>query len=111
MGGPRKALPAREARPHVVAGLLVVLALLAAGCSRPSKHEILEKTRDVHTRGELEEVLGSPDDREVLAMFEQWTYRAADGVVVFHVAHDKIIFRTTHKDQNEKKSAGDGELE
>lgn len=91
----------------VVAGLLV-LGLLATGCSRPTKHDLLSQTEDVHSSGELEAKIGKPDDREVLAMFEQWTYDCSDGVVVFHVAQGKIIFRTTHE-KGEKPKQGDTE--
>lgn len=91
----------------LAAGLLAI-ALTLGSCTRPTKHEILAKSEDCHSSGELESKLGEPDDREVLAMFEQWTYHGSDGDVVFHVAQGKIIFRTTHK-KGEKPKQGDTE--
>ena len=84
--------------------VLLVTAFLFAGCEQPTKKDILDKAREVHTRGELEEVLGQPDKFEKLAMFEQWTYEASDGAVMFHVAGDKVVFRDTLRSEKKKTS-------
>ena len=73
----------------------LMAALLAAGCTKPTKDEILQKTKEVRVARDLRAALGSPDDVEALAMFEQWTYECQDGAVVFHIANEKIIFRDT----------------
>jgi len=66
------------------AGLLVwVLAAgLLVGCGR-SKEDLIQKSRGVATRAELEQALGKPSDISTLGPVEQWTYKASNGNVVF----------------------------
>ena len=66
------------------AGLLVwVLAAgLLVGCGR-SKEDLIQKSRGVATRAELEQALGKPSDISKLGPVEQWTYKASNGNVVF----------------------------
>jgi len=71
-----------------------LVSLLQTGCARPTKGEILDKSREIRVARELKAKLGSPDDVEAVAMFEQWTYKASDGEVVFHIAGGKVVFRS-----------------
>jgi len=62
------------------AGLLlwVLAASLVVGCSR-SKEGLIQTSRDVGTRAELERALGRPSDISKLGPVEQWTYKASNG--------------------------------
>lgn len=71
------------------------VTLPLAACVRRTKDEILKRAEGVKTRAELEAALGAPDERNVIAMLEHWTYRASDGEVTFHVAGDRVMFVDT----------------
>lgn len=89
--------------PRVVAGVLVwVLAAgLAIGCSR-SKEDLVEKSRNVSTRAELEQALGKPSDISKIGPVEQWTYKASNGTVVFLIVGDKVTLQTTGSPDEKK---------
>lgn len=72
-----------------------VLAVLLVACSDPSKAEILEKSKNVDTRTELETALGRPDDIDKLGPIEKWTYKARDGSVVFVVTGETVALQAT----------------
>jgi hypothetical protein len=78
---------------------LVCLVAVLAGCGRGSKHDIIQKTENVTTRAELEKALGKPDRFESAGVgplrMETWVYRASDGEVLFLVAGEAVISRTT----------------
>jgi hypothetical protein len=74
----------------VLVGLLV--AGLVVGCSR-SKEDLVEKSRNVSTRAELERALGKPSDISKLGPVEQWTYKASNGTVVFLIVGDKVTLQ------------------
>ena len=78
------------------AGLLVwVLAAgLLVGCGR-SKEDLIQKSRGVATRAELEQALGKPSDISKLGPVEQWTYKASNGNVVFVIVGDKVTMQAT----------------
>ncbi|HEX4993913.1 MAG TPA: hypothetical protein VFX87_03050 [Methylomirabilota bacterium] len=78
------------------AGLLVwVLAAgLLVGCGR-SKEDLVQKSRGVGTRAELEQALGKPSDISKLGPVEQWTYKASNGNVVFVIVGDKVTMQAT----------------
>lgn len=81
---------------RVMAGLLVwVLAAgLLAGCSR-SKEDLIQKSRGVSTRAELERALGKPSDIGKLGPVEHWTYKVSNGTVVFLIVGDKVTLQAT----------------
>jgi hypothetical protein len=85
------------------AGLLVcVLAAgLLVGCSR-SKEDLIQKSRGVGTRAELERALGKPSDISKVGPVEQWTYQASNGSVVFLLVGDTVTMQAT-KNPDEKK--------
>ena len=90
--------------PRVVAGMLVwVLAAgLAIGCSR-SKEDLVEKSRNVSTRAQLEQALGKPSDISKVSPVEQWTYKASNGTVVFLIVGDKVTLQATGSAPADKK--------
>lgn len=90
--------------PRVVAGVLVwVLAAgLAIGCSR-SKEDLVEKSRNVSTRVELEQALGKPSDISKIGPVEQWTYKASNGTVVFLIVADKVTLQAAGSPTPDKK--------
>jgi hypothetical protein len=79
------------------AGLLVCTLLAAGllvGCSR-SKEDLIQKSRGVATRAELERALGKPTDISKLGPVEQWTYNASNGTVVFLIVGDKVTMQAS----------------
>jgi hypothetical protein len=84
-------------------GLLVwVLAVgLVVGCSR-SKEDLVQKSRGVGTRAELERALGKPTDISKLGPVEQWTYQASNGTVVFLIVGDKVTMQATGSPDEKK---------
>jgi hypothetical protein len=86
------------------AGLLVCMLLAAGllvGCSR-SKEDLIQKSRDVGTRVELERALGKPSDISKLGPVEQWTYKASNGSVVFLIVGDKVTMQATMSPDEKK---------
>ena len=71
---------------------------LIVGCSR-SKEDLIEKARDANTRAELERALGKPSDITKLGPVEQWTYKAANGSVVFLIVGDKVTLQAAGPDE------------
>jgi hypothetical protein len=90
--------------PRVVAGMLVwVLAAgLVIGCSR-SKEDLVEKSRNVSTRAELELALGKPSNISKIGPVEQWTYNASNGTVVFLIVADKVTLQAAGSAPTDKK--------
>ena len=88
---------------RAMTGLLVWLlaAGLLAGCSR-SKEDLIQKSREVGTRAELERALGKPSDISKLGPVEQWTYEASNGTVVFLIVGDKVTLQATGDPAEEK---------
>jgi len=90
-------------RRVMVAALTWTLAVgLAAGCSR-SKEDLLEKSRDVSTRADLERALGKPNDITKLGPVEQWTYKASNGSVVFVIVGDQVTLQAAGPDGKKHK--------
>lgn len=85
------------------AGLLVcVLAVgLVVGCSR-SKEDLIQKSRGVGTRAELERALGKPGDISKLGPVERWTYQASNGNVVFLIVGDTVTMQATMSPDEKK---------
>lgn len=79
---------------RTVAAMLAwtLAAGLIVGCGR-SKEDLIEKSRDAGTRAELEKALGKPSDITKLGPVEQWTYKAANGNVVFLIVGDKVTLQ------------------
>ncbi len=75
---------------------------LIVGCSR-SKEDLIEKSRGVGTRAELQQALGKPSDITKLGPVEQWTYNAANGTVVFLIVGDKVTLQAAGGPADEKK--------
>ena len=71
------------------------ILLLALACGRHTKHDLLKKTELVTTKGELEALLGAPDDRNKLGPIEMWTYEASDGKVTYLIAGDTVQLQAT----------------
>jgi hypothetical protein len=88
---------------RATAGLLVwVLAAgLLVGCSR-SKEDLIQKSRGVGTRAELEQALGKPSDISKLGPVEQWTYKASNGTVVFLIVGDKVTLQAAGSPPDKK---------
>ena len=88
---------------RAMAGLLVwVLAVgLLVGCSR-SKEDLVQKSRGVTTRAELEQALGKPSDIGKLGPVEHWTYKASNGTVVFLIVGDTVTLQATGSPADEK---------
>lgn len=72
-----------------------LLVLLLAGCFAPSKADIIKKADGASTRADLESALGEPSEVSKIGPIEKWTYKAADGAVVFLLAGDSITFEVT----------------
>lgn len=77
----------------VKATAVALLLALVAGCGGRTKEEIIERTREISTRAELERTLGRPDDIAKLGPVEQWTYRASNGEVVFIIVGDAVTLQ------------------
>lgn len=79
--------------------IVAALAFALAACGRGTKHDIIQKTEQVTTRAELERALGKPDRFESAGVgplrMETWVYRASDGEVLFLIAGDTVVSRTT----------------
>jgi hypothetical protein len=75
------------------------LGLVLAACGRRTKHDLVGKADGANTRAELERALGKPDRFESAGVgplrMETWVYRAADGEVLFVIAGDTIVSRST----------------
>ena len=82
----------RRAWVGLLVGVLVV-ALLAA-CGR-TKEDLVQMSRGVGTRAELERALGKPSDT-------QWTYKASNGTVVFLIVGDKVTLQATGSPDDKK---------
>ncbi|HYB71596.1 MAG TPA: hypothetical protein VEH80_13035 [Candidatus Bathyarchaeia archaeon] len=84
--------------------LLISTAVLGAvvGCGR-SKEDIIQKSRDVSTRAELERVLGKPNEINKLGPVEQWTYTASNGSVVFLIVGDTVTLQAAAGPDDKKK--------
>ena len=90
-------------RSVVMAVLLWMLAMgLVTGCSR-SKEDILEKSRGITTRPELERAVGKPSDVNKLGPVEQWTYKASNGTVVFLIVGDAVTLQASVPDEKKDK--------
>jgi hypothetical protein len=89
---------------RAVAGMLLWVCLvgLLVGCGR-SKEDLIEKSRGVSTRPELERALGRPGDISKLGPVEQWTYTASNGTVVFLIVADRVTLQATGGASDEKK--------
>jgi len=81
--------------------LWVLAASLVVGCSR-SKEDLIQKSRGVGTRAELERALGTPSDISKLGPVEQWTYKASNGSVVFLIVGDKVTIQATGSPDEKK---------
>lgn len=72
-----------------------LLVLMLAGCFAPSKADIIKKADGASTRADLESALGEPSEVSKIGPIEKWTYKAADGAVVFLLAGDSVTFEVT----------------
>jgi hypothetical protein len=79
---------------RTIAAAAAALAIGAAACGPPTKHQILKKAEGAETRQDLEARLGAPDDRSKLGPVETWKYVAKDGEVTFLIAGDRVRFET-----------------
>jgi|SRR5262245_3023774 len=93
----------RTMRSVMTAVLLWMLATgLATGCSR-TKEDILEKSRGITVRADLERALGKPSDINKLGPVEQWTYKASNGTVVFLIVGDTVTLQAAVPDERKDK--------
>jgi hypothetical protein len=79
----------------------VLASGLLTGCGR-SKEDLIEKSRGVSTRAELEQALGKPSDISKLGPVEQWTYKASNGTVVFLIVGDKVTLQAAGSPADKK---------
>ncbi|HEX7216647.1 MAG TPA: hypothetical protein VF578_20710 [Methylomirabilota bacterium] len=90
-------------RGVMTAVLLWMLAMgLVTGCSR-SKEDLLEKSRGITVRAELERALGKPNAVNKLGPVEQWTYKASNGTVVFLIVGDTVTLQAAVPDDKKDK--------
>jgi hypothetical protein len=75
-----------------LASALVLLAILSA-CGPRTKEDLIERTRGVETRVELEKAAGKPNDIAKMGPVETWTYRASNGDVIFLIIGDKVTLQ------------------
>jgi len=73
----------------------VLALILLTACGGHTKEDIVQKTRNVSTRNELEKVLGKPTDIAKLGPLERWTYKATNGEVVFLIVGDSVTLQVT----------------
>ncbi|MFO0998056.1 MAG: hypothetical protein U1F33_15350 [Alphaproteobacteria bacterium] len=72
-------------------GALAAAFLLAlTACGEPTQHDIIEKSKGVDTKEQLEKKLGKPSDVSKLGPIEKWTYKAKDGTVIFVITGDRV---------------------
>lgn len=70
---------------------LAAAALLAlAACGKPTKEEMLQKAGEAKKKAEVVALLGQPDDIGKLGPLEVWTYKAANGKVVFTMLAENV---------------------
>jgi hypothetical protein len=81
---------------------LIFAALLLAACGDPTKEDILKRSEGANTKALLEKALGRPADIKKLGPVETWTYRAANGAVVFLIAGDQVTLTTTSDQRPEE---------
>lgn len=88
----------------VMAAVLLWMAALGlvTGCSR-SKEDLLEKSRGISARVDLERALGKPSEVNKLGPVEQWTYKASNGTVVFLIVADTVTLQAAVPDENKAK--------
>ena len=90
-------------RGVMTAVLLWMLAMgLVTGCSR-SKEDLLEKSRGITVRAELERALGKRSAVNKLGPVEQWTYKASNGTVVFLIVGDTVTLQAAVPDDKKDK--------
>src|SRR4029453_18858776 len=91
----------------MMAGLRWSLAPgLVTGGSR-SKEDILEKSRGITVRADLERALGKPSDVNKLGPVEQWTYKASNGTVVFLIVADTVTLQAAVPDERRDWTVSD----
>ena len=73
--------------------IAAAMLLALAACGKPSKEDIVEKSRNVSTRAELTKVLGDPDDIQKMGPIENWTYEAENGKVSFIITGDSVALQ------------------
>ena len=88
----------------VMAAVLLWMAALGlvTGCSR-SKEDLLEKSRGISARVDLERALGKPSEVNKLGPVEQWTYKASNGTVVFLIVGDTVTLQAAVPDDKKDK--------
>ena len=90
-------------RGVLTAVLLWMVAMgLVTGCSR-SKEDLLEKSRGITVRAELQRALGKPSEINKLGPVEQWTYKASNGTVVFLIVGDTVTLQAAVPDDKKDK--------
>lgn len=90
-------------RGVMTAALLWMATLgLVTGCSR-SKEDLIEKSRGITARLDLERALGKPSEVNKLGPVEQWTYKASNGAVVFLIVADTVTLQATMPDEKKPK--------
>lgn len=76
---------------RLLACAAIALLTFVAACARPTRQELLDRSKEARTIGELKEAIGKPDTVEKGEELETWTYRAADGRVVFNIGNEKVV--------------------
>ncbi|HEV8441642.1 MAG TPA: hypothetical protein VGT40_26445 [Methylomirabilota bacterium] len=89
-------------RVLIRAALLGLAVVLVSGCGERTKEDIVQKSRNISTRAELEKALGRPTDIAKLGPLERWTYKASNGEVVFLIVGDKVTVQATGGSEEKK---------
>lgn len=71
---------------------VLVLGFLLGACE-DSKQDILAKAENVVSKADLRAALGEPDDIAKIGPIETWTYKAANGEVIFLITGDKVALK------------------
>jgi hypothetical protein len=66
------------------------LMLAVAACGKPTKESMLQKAGNAKKSSEVVALLGQPDDIGKLGPLEIWTYKAANGRVVFTMVAENV---------------------
>jgi len=75
--------------------ILALVAVLLAGCGKPSKEDLVRKAEGITQKADLEKKLGKPDDIAKLGPMERWTYRASNGELIFVIVGSAVTLQAT----------------
>ena len=71
------------------------LMLAVAACGKPTKESMLQKAGNAKKSAEVVALLGQPDDIGKIGPLEVWTYKAANGKLIFTMLADNVTLVVT----------------